>query len=136
MNIKPKNPVVSSIKIEAPVKKVYSAVIEVNKWPNWRSGVKSVSIKGNPSEGKSFIWKSGIKIKSKFHTIKENKEIGWTGNILWISAVHNWHFKSEGKSTVVTIKESLGGFLSSILEKGLKKMLEKDLKELKEYCEK
>jgi len=126
-----------SIEINASVDKVYSLIANIKNWPKWFDGVTEVSINGEPKEGSAYIWKAkGYKIKSKIHTIRPNSEIGWTGKIWWIKAVHNWEFESlpDGKTKVI-VKESFEGFCSSLMKNMLKNTLKKDLSVLKKESE-
>jgi hypothetical protein len=123
--------------INAPTEKIFSLLQNVSSWPEWQSSVTKTNIKGAPKEGKEFIWISdGLKIKSKFHTIKKPSEIGWTGKILWIRAVHNWHLIRLGKRTKIIVKEHLKGIGSGFLRKTLCEGINKNLKELKRKAEK
>jgi uncharacterized membrane protein len=124
------------IRIKAPIEKVYNTLYDISSWPKWRSDVKETIIEGSPKVDKQFEWKAGgLKIKSKLHTVKANKAYGWTGKILWISAVHNWSFEGSNGVTVVKVEESMEGFGSSLMKGSLKKTLRKDLLDLKTASE-
>lgn len=120
------------ILIDAPVDKVYSIVSDINNWPVWQSNVQYASISGKPEAHKEFRWKAGgVKIKSQLHTVSLYSEFGWTGRMLWISAVHNWSFKEHDVKCLVTVEESLQGFLSGAMKKMLKAGMIQSLRELK-----
>jgi len=140
MNVEPNTRgtyAVDSIQVNAPVSKVYSLIANINDWPGWFGDVTWVQISGAAEEGKSFIWKAnGYNIKSTLHTVRSNTDIGWTGKIWWIKAVHNWHFETSADgSTKVIVKESFAGPGSMLLRKSLKKDMRKDLLELKKKSE-
>lgn len=140
MNVEPDTKAtysVDSIQIDAPVSKVYSLIANISDWPKWFEGVTEVNINGNVEEGKTFIWKAnGYNIKSKIHTVRSNSEIGWTGKMWWINAVHNWYFENcSGGVTKVIIKESFEGIGSILLKNTLKKDMRKDLIVLKKKSE-
>ena len=126
----------SEIIIEASSKKVYHIISDINNWTVWQAGIKKSHIEGEPAEGKSFEWKSGLTIKSKLHTVNPYSDFGWTGKMMWISAIHNWKIEEVNGKCKVTVSESLSGFLSGIMLKSLEKQLTKSLFDLKTYAEK
>jgi uncharacterized membrane protein len=128
---------IDSIEINAPLEKVYSLIANINNWPNWFEGVTEVKLNGDIQEGTDFIWKAkGYKIKSKIHTVKINRAIGWTGKMWWIKAVHNWRFKSDQNGiTKVIVQENFAGFCSSFMRNSLKNDMRNDLIILKNASE-
>lgn len=125
------------ISIAAPPEKVYSILVNINQWPTWQSSVESVVMEGVPEVNKTFDWKAGgSKLHSRFHTLTPFSEIGWTGRVYWITAVHNWYLQKEGDGTRVIVEESFGGFLSGMMKAMLEKGMKKSLLELKAFAEK
>ena len=129
---------IDSLQINAPIDKVYTLIADINNWPNWFEGVTEVHMNGIAGEGKDFIWKTnGYKIKSKIHTARLNSDLGWTGKMWCIRAVHNWHFESEPNGTTkVIVKESFEGFGSSLMKNSIKEDMKNDLICLKKESEK
>ena len=127
----------AEITIMASKKEVFEILADINHWPDWQSAVSKAAIDGSPEAGKKFNWKAGgLNIKSKLHTVNTNSEIGWTGSIWWIKAVHNWYLTEEKGQTKVTVKESLKGFGSLGMKKSLQRGMQKNLAELKIQAEK
>lgn len=66
--------------------------------------------------------------------------MGWTGKSLGILAIHTWTLSEQNGKTILTVDESMEGFLAGILKKMLNKKLEigmqKWLDLLKQECEK
>ncbi|WP_159517142.1 SRPBCC family protein [Sunxiuqinia indica] len=123
--------------VHASAYKVYKVLSSINDWPTWQSEVSKASIDGRAAAGKKFVWKAGgLKIKSEIHTANSPSELGWTGKIMWIKAVHNWQLKPERESTLVVVQESMEGFLAGMLQKTLADGLAKNLYELKLEAEK
>ena len=143
--------------INAPVEKVYAILSNITSWPEWRSDVKEVKLKGPVKKETSFDWKAkGFTIRSKLHTVKPNHSFAWTGRILWIRAVHKWELtphttntnnKNEDKKnevdnndidnkTKVIVKESLNGIGAGLLKTTLTMTMKKDLEELRIKAEK
>jgi len=126
-----------SIIINAPSYKVFNIISDINNWPVWLSDVKKAEISKIASQGVKFVWlASGMKISSVFHTVTPFSEIGWTGKMIWIKAIHNWFLTDINGKTKVVVKETLEGLGSSFMKKTLKDGMIKSLSELKEYAEK
>lgn len=125
------------IVINAPVEKVYKMLANINQWPTWQSNVASANMEGEAQQGKEFRWKAGgANIRSKLHTVNPYSEFGWTGRILWITAIHNWTFTEKDSTTTVVVEESMSGFLSGLMKSTLKDGMVKSLEELKMEVEK
>jgi uncharacterized protein YndB with AHSA1/START domain len=125
------------ILINSPAKKVFEILADINNWAVWQSSVSRAQINGQAEVGKRFEWKSGsLILKSQFHTVSPDSEIGWTGTVWWIKAVHNWSLTKENGMTRVVVKESLTGLGSSGMQKSLKEGMKKNLAELKQRAEK
>jgi len=122
--------------INSPVESVFKILSDINNWPEWQSSVTKAQINGSIEPGVEFKWKAGgLKINSKLHTVNANSEIGWTGRIWWIKAVHNWYLSNENNKTKVIVKESLNGLGSSLMQKSLIEGMKKNLLELKNKAE-
>lgn len=124
------------IKINSTLENVFKILSDINNWPKWQASVTKAYINGAPEVGKKFKWKAGgLIINSQLHTFNSNSEIGWTGRILWIKAVHNWHLINENNVTKVIVQESLTGLGSSLMQKSLIEGMRKNLIELKTKVE-
>lgn len=122
--------------INTPVENVFRILSDINNWPEWQSSVTKAHINGPTKPGVEFEWKAGgLKINSKLHTVNANSEIGWTGRIWWIKAVHNWYLSNENNATKVIVKESLNGLGSALMQKSLTEGMRKNLLELKNKAE-
>ncbi|MGD9931614.1 MAG: SRPBCC family protein [Mangrovibacterium sp.] len=122
--------------IEAPAERVYATLADIRHWALWQSGVSKTKVHGKIAPGTSFDWKAGgFSIRSVIHTAAAPLEFGWTGNMLWLKAVHNWTFYPEGNQTRVVVNESLEGFLAGLMQKTLAKGMKKNLLELKTEAE-
>lgn len=126
----------AEIKINTSKQHVFEILSDINHWPDWQTSVTKAEIKGRPENGKKFKWKAGgLRIHSKLHTVNPNSEIGWTGKIWWIKAVHNWYITEENGQTKVIVQETLKGFGSSGMKKSLQEGMKKNLAELKAKAE-
>jgi uncharacterized membrane protein len=125
------------ITIDTPSKEVYSVLTDINRWPVWQRNVKNAEMNGEAAEGKEFRWNAGgFKINSRLHTVNPYSEFGWTGRILWITAVHNWKMEDRDGECRVTVEESLEGFLAGTMNSTLKKGIIQSLQDLKAAAEK
>jgi Polyketide cyclase / dehydrase and lipid transport len=125
-----------SIRIDASTVIVFNLIADINNWKQWQSKVKKATLVGEPEVGKNFKWTSGgLPISSRFHTILPFAEIGWTGRIWWIHAIHNWTLRDDNGSCYVTVEESLSGFLTGFLKNSLHKGIVHSLSELKTAAE-
>jgi len=122
--------------INSPMENVFKILSDINNWTSWQSSVTKAQINGPAEVGAKFRWKAGgLNINSQFHTVNANSEIGWTGRIWWIKAVHNWYLYDENNKTKVVVKESLRGFGASLMKKSLTEGMKKNLVELKSKAE-
>jgi len=122
--------------INSPVENVFKILSDINNWPAWQSAVTKAKIDSPIEPGVTFKWEAGgLKINSELHTVNPYSEIGWTGRIWWIKAVHNWSLSNDANGTKVIVEESLKGFGSSIMQKSLIEGMRKNLLELKNKAE-
>ncbi|MGQ8338782.1 SRPBCC family protein [Sunxiuqinia sp. A32] len=122
----------AKIEIHRSAEEIYKILSDINRWPHWQEDVKHAKVFGDFKAGTKFVWNAGgFKIKSKIHTATPNTEIGWTGSIFWIKAIHNWHLTPSGSSTLVIVKESIQGLGAGMMQKALVEGITKNLYELK-----
>jgi hypothetical protein len=126
--------------INAPQEKVWQVLTSINDWPGWNSEISRATINGSLEAGATFDWKTGgTKIHSTLHTVNCERELGWTGKVMGIFAIHNWELQAAGKATKVVVEESMEGLLASLLSGFFNKTLEKGmvswLEAMKKECE-
>lgn len=131
----------NQIEINAPINSVWNILTEIDNWANWQKAVTKTVVNGEIIEGTTFDWKAGgLSFKSQIHTSEPTTRFGWTGKTIGTSAIHNWIFEDKGKSTLVTVEESLDGFLPKLFKNFFQKTLDegilKSLEELKSISEK
>jgi len=132
---------VQRITIHASPESVYAIISDVNHWPNWHTDVQSPSLQGPFKKGNSFDWKSnGLTIHSTIHTARPNDKLGWSGTAFGAFAIHNWTFTPDHGNTIVTVEESMEGWLVSLFKNkfqhGLEVSLQVWLGNLKAQAEK
>ncbi|MVN22030.1 SRPBCC family protein [Mucilaginibacter arboris] len=127
----PKAPIYSTktIIIKASPKKVWTVLANIKDWNNWLPNVSQTKLNGVLKPNTTFDWKaSGMTIHSTLRTVKPYSQLGWTGSVYTIYAVHTWSFvEVNGSSTKVIVSESMQGFLAWLFQKPFQKTLEKDM---------
>jgi uncharacterized protein YndB with AHSA1/START domain len=129
-----------SITIQASSEKVWSIITNINDWARWQSDITNPNLKGDLKPGSTFDWKTGgASIHSTLHTVEPSKNFGWTGKTFGMYAIHNWQLSESNGQTIVTVDESMEGFLAGLLKKSFNKNLEKGMQKwlelLKSECE-
>ncbi len=119
----------SEIYIEVPIEKIWNIQTDIEGWSQWQPDITSAKLDGELKAGTIFRWKAkGLGIVSKLHTVEKNHQIGWTGNSLGMSAIHNWTFVAQGNATRVITEESMDGWLTRLMKFFDPQFLEKSLK--------
>jgi len=118
-----------TITINATADKVWNILTAIDNWNTWLKVVSKSELKGVLKPDTTFDWKttSGMAIHSKLHTVEPYSEIGWTGKVLSIFAIHNWTLKETDGRTEVIVCESMEGFLAKLFKKSFNKMVEKEM---------
>ncbi|WP_223650556.1 SRPBCC family protein [Hymenobacter psoromatis] len=130
-----------TIRISAPPEKVWQVLSRVNQWAAWQPDISRPHLNGPLQPGTSFDWKtSGLLIHSTLHTVEPNAALGWSGRAFGSFAVHNWTLTAQPDgSTAVRVKESMEGWLVSLLQpvfqKGLDSSIKRWLARLKQQAE-
>jgi hypothetical protein len=142
-SINEKAPVVckKTITIEASSEAVWATLSSINNWASWQSDIHHSQLNGELKQGTTFDWKTGgAKIHSTLHTVKSNKQIGWTGKTFGMFAIHNWTLTETNGTTKVRVDESMEGFIAGLFKKFFNKNLELGMQNwlnlLKAECEK
>lgn len=118
----------ADIEIDARPEQVWQALVDVERWPQWNPGVKSVSLDGPLVETATFRWKAGMStITSTVVRLDSPYLIAWTGKTLGIRAFHVWRLEPIDVRTLVRTEESYEGPVARILRRPLQKILERTL---------
>ncbi|MBC8025306.1 MAG: SRPBCC domain-containing protein [Steroidobacteraceae bacterium] len=140
--IDPRAPVTTckNIIIHAPAQKVWSVLTNVNAWPKWQSEIPHASLYGGLQPGSIIDWKnSGFSVRSVLQTVNAPESLGWTGTALGTSAIHIWKLESFDGNTLVSVEESMDGWLVKLLkrfvQRGLNRGTDHWLRALKRQAE-
>ncbi|MGC0382754.1 SRPBCC family protein [Streptomyces sp. SAI-129] len=105
-------PVISrhSIRIAAPIERVWQLHTDVGAWPRWQTDIESARIDGPVTPGGTFHWTSaGLSIGSTIYAVEAPRRILWGGTAHGITAIHEWRFEADGDGTQVRNEESWSG---------------------------
>lgn len=130
-----------SITINANIEKVWTIMTNIDNWATWQTDISKAKLNGTLKQGTTFDWKTGgAKIHSTLHTVEPFQYFGWTGKTFGMYAIHNWTLTTINVQTIVSVDESMEGFLASLMKKAFNKNLEQGMQHwldlLKEACEK
>ncbi len=130
-----------TVTVNAGEEKVWAVLTDISNWTTWQTDISKSVLHGDLKPGRTFNWKSGgATILSTIHTVEPFSYFGWTGKAVGLFAVHNWILMETSGQTIVTVEESMEGFLAVLLRKSLNRNLEKGMHNwlalLKQACEK
>lgn len=124
-------PVLAQRELQIPAEpvSVWRVLTQINDWPKWQRGVTSAALHGPLQVGTKFTWRAGgLVLRSKIHTCEPGIMLGWTGNTIGASAIHNWTLKRTGAGTLVEVEESLDGIFPRLFTTKFKRELELGMK--------
>ncbi|WP_338671408.1 SRPBCC family protein [Streptomyces sp. SCSIO 30461] len=99
-----------SIRIAAPLERVWRLHTDVGSWPEWLHAVKEARLDGPIAPGTTFHWvTAGLSIDSTIYEVDASHRILWGGPAHGITGVHEWTFSDDGECVVVRTRESWAG---------------------------
>ncbi len=119
-SIDPQAPVTmrKNIIIHASAQTVWNVLANVNAWPTWQSEIPHASLYGGLQPGSIIDWKnSGFSIRSVLQTVNPPLSLGWAGTSLGSSAIHVWKLESIDGHTIVSVEESMDGWLVNLMQR-------------------
>jgi hypothetical protein len=128
------------IVIHAPAQTVWNVLTNVGAWPKWQSEIPHASLYGGLQPGSIIDWKnSGFAIRSVLQTVDPDKTLGWAGTALGTSAIHIWKLEPLDGHTLVSVEESMDGWLVKLMkgyvQRGLDRGTDHWLRALKRQAE-
>ncbi|CAN5388739.1 hypothetical protein BH11BAC5_BH11BAC5_23840 [soil metagenome] len=129
------------ILIDVSPTNVWAVMTNIDNWTKWQSAIRKPKLNGKLKPNSTFDWKMrGAKIHSTLHTVEPFTKFGWKGKILGVSTNQNWTLTDLNGQTLVSVHESMEGFLAVLLKKSFNKTLAKAMENwlvlLKAECEK
>jgi len=130
----------SSIVIHTSPERVWAVLTDINGWASWQNDIFKPKLNDDLVSGSTFVWTTGgVKIRSTLHTVEPHRAFGWTGKAPGTFAIHNWTLAAHEEATLVSVEESMEGFLVRLFKNPFRKNLEKGmntwLQLLKQACE-
>ena len=98
--------------VNASCERVWSHIVDANKWPSWYPNSKDVQIQGGDTvlrDGTVFRWTTfGLSIESKVHEYEPNRRLGWYGYAPGTqpSFYHSWYLEPQGTRCRVVMDEA------------------------------
>jgi uncharacterized protein YndB with AHSA1/START domain len=131
----------ASITINAPTQKVWDALTDFNRWPEWQKSVSEATFNGSLAIGSVINWKGGgMRIASTLTDLEAPQRIVWEGKAFGMRAVHSWTLEKIDEGTIVSSEDALSGWLVVLITffkpDFFQKTLEATLAELKAEAEK
>ena len=96
MEIHENAPVVarSQVQIAADPESVWELLTDLEKWPTWKTDVRSMALHGALKPGSIFVWKAGPgTIRSTLQEVDPPRVIGWTGSTFGVKAIDVFRFE-------------------------------------------
>ena len=118
-----------SLVINASPERIWQLLTAISEWSQWQQLITRVRTSGPVQAGTVFNWTTGgAAITSTVHTMQPHTSFGWTGKTFGLFAIHNWTLKRQSAdSTLVTVEESMEGWLASLFKKTFNKNLAKGM---------
>ena len=142
MEIHENAPVVarSQVQIAADPESVWELLTDLEKWPTWKTDVRSMALHGALKPGSIFVWKAGPgTIRSTLQEVDPPRVIGWTGSTFGVKAIDVFRFEPRDGGTLVSEAESWEGSIVRLfagrMRTTLQLSLDKGLAELKAEAE-
>ena len=102
----------AEVQIPAPADVVWNVPTNVQEWPKWHPGIRSVDADRPPGLEMTFRWRPGpYQIESTVLEFEPQERIGWTGRSLGVAARHVWTIRPNAGGAVVHTDESMTGLL-------------------------
>ena len=118
----------NEIFIPATLEKVWDVLTDVPGWPAWNKKISKAQLTQPVAAGSAFRWTiNGAAIRSVFHTVEENRALGWSGVTFGATAIHNWFFTLRDGGVQVRVEESMEGWLVALFRKKMNRDLATDM---------
>lgn len=118
----------AQVLVAADPPSVWQVLTDLERWPAWKSDVRSVSLQGTLAPGTAFVWRAGPgTIRSTLQDVEPPGRIAWTGTTFGISAIDVFRLEPRGGATLVHEEESWQGLLVRLLAGRLRRTLQTSL---------
>lgn len=96
--------------IAAPIEYVWAFLTDIEKWPQWQTGLTDVRLDQPLVPGQKFYWTSGgLPIESTVYLMQTPRRIMWGGPAQGIMGIHEWSFTEQEGGVLVQTRESWDG---------------------------
>jgi uncharacterized protein YndB with AHSA1/START domain len=106
-----------SIIINAPVERVWEILTQISNWPQWNKEIKSTNC-SDVRIGVEFEWHiHHSHFISKLQAVDKPNLFSWTGKSKLTKSIFVWNLDASDDQTIVTVEESVEGFIIPIFNK-------------------
>lgn len=97
---------------KAPAHEVFRVLADIARWPDVIPGVTRTEVLQEPLDtGSRFTWRNrGVPLRSTIQRIAPDQELTWTGQALWLIAVHRNTIEECDSGCRLTSEESMTGW--------------------------
>lgn len=100
--------------INARIDKVWGLLVDVNNWSSWNPEISKVNCP-KVEEDAEFEWSvRHTHFQSKFQIVNEPETLTWVGKSKLVKAIFVWNLEASDEQTVLTVEESIEGFVVPI----------------------
>lgn len=98
--------------IKAPAHEVFRVLTDIARWPDVIPGVtRAELLQETLRSGSRFTWHNrGVPLRSTIQRIAPDRELTWTGQALWLTAVHRNTIEEIDSGCRLTSEESMTGW--------------------------
>ena len=118
-----------SVVVQAEPRTIWAVFAAVKRWPDWDGGLDSVEDVGAGlvENGQSvFIFSGGLKGKTTFTNVAENKGFSWTSTSMLVRIDARFDLKPVAQEQELTYRFGMGGFLGAIMNTFMQKTVASD----------
>ena len=99
--------------IHAPAEKIWSHIVDANKWPEWYPNAKNVKIHDTDAlqAGSIFRWTTfGLGLESRVNEFVENERLSWYGYVPGSEPnfYHTWYIVPQTDNSCMVITDEVG----------------------------
>lgn len=103
----------AAIEVSAPATVVWRVLSDLRQWPEVLPGVSRVRLPepGDLQPGTRFAWRNqGFPLRSVVQRVHPDEELTWTGQALWLVAIHRNTIKPTASGCGLVSEESMTGW--------------------------
>jgi len=102
----------TTVMIAAPAERVWEAIADIENWPTWQEGIRSVSISQRPDIKVPFAFSSGLwREHAQIVAFEPKHRLAWVGRVRTAHTIHVFTLSPTVEGiTSVELSESVSGW--------------------------